>query len=226
MATFTKKSAAPLSGTLIARHWNQRAQTFDRPHPRLRLIANAIARLPGNVSTLLDIGCGPGTLRSLLPATIEYFGVDIAGDVIPVREDPEHFVIADLNHEDDCFPGRRFTVVVASGMFEYVRDPDRFLLFVERKLSPDGHFILTYLNRWRYRDAFRRLQGLFPTYPDPHLNFMSVPAAVRLLKNDGFTVERSQALTRSAKVIPGAALLRHLPLSLMASQFLFVCCLM
>jgi SAM-dependent methyltransferase len=226
MASFTKSSSSPLSGDFVAQHWNERAKALDIPHARLRIIAREIAALPGPPATLLDIGCGAATLRKLLPESIEYFGVDIADDVIPVGTDPEHFVVADLNVEDDCFPGRTFDVVVASGAFEYVRDPERFLHLVTRKLAPGGFFVISYLNRWRYRDAIKRLRGQPPTFPDPHMNFISVPKAVKLLRESGFELKRSELLTRNTRVLPGPALLRHLPLSLLAWQFLFLCSLM
>ena len=52
---------------------------------RWRTVENSAAYLMPHLRAgirLLDVGCGPATLREMLPPTIEYFGVDIAADVI------------------------------------------------------------------------------------------------------------------------------------------------
>src|SRR5579862_5229377 len=59
--------------------WDQENLKFGEPWYRLNKAARIISKLTsGRECTLLDIGCGPGTLMRLLPASIHYHGIDIA----------------------------------------------------------------------------------------------------------------------------------------------------
>ena len=87
MRSFTKVNATPMTAEEIAAHWNANAKRFDHPHARLRLIADIADELLDvprpffhGPAALLDVGCGPGTLRTLISANIAYYGVDIAAD--------------------------------------------------------------------------------------------------------------------------------------------------
>src|SRR4051794_10416740 len=59
--------------------WIKENLKHAQPHYRLRKtarIVNAIA--DGRECDLLDLGCGPATLRRLLAEGIHYYGIDIA----------------------------------------------------------------------------------------------------------------------------------------------------
>ena len=55
--------------------WQVETQLYDRPHPRLAMMAGLLAALPQR--RLLDIGCGTARLKQLLPADFDYFGCDV-----------------------------------------------------------------------------------------------------------------------------------------------------
>lgn len=223
MPRYTQASATPLTAAAIQEHWNDRARAFGTPHARLRAIANLVASLPGGPGTLLDLGCGPATLGSMLPSGTDYFGVDIVGDVMPVETSPDHFAVADLNRGEEPFPSRRFDVVVVSGMFEYIRDPSAFINLLARKVRPGGHLILTYMNRRNYRELRERMVGRVYSYPDPHLNFIPVMRAVALLRANRFAIMRTSMITSDYRLLPAKPILWHFPLNIIARQFLFVC---
>lgn len=223
MRQFTQSSVRSVDDQAIAGHWNDRARAFSSPHPRLRLIAGMVAILPGDPLTLLDLGCGPATLETLLPSHIRYFGADVAGEVVPHATAPERLEVADLNTGEEPFPGRRFDVVVASGIFEYIRDPAAFMALLRRKVAPDGHLVLSYLNRQHHREVRRELRGGSYAYPDPHLNFITLAEAVRLLRTAGFTIHRTTAITAGQRAFAVPLVTHHFPLNVGARQFIFEC---
>lgn len=223
MSRYTQASATPLTAEAITEHWNDRARAFGTPHLRLRTITSLVASLPGGPGSLLDIGCGPATLGSMLPSGTDYFGGDIASDVMPMGNSPDHFAVADLNAGEEPFPTRRFDVVVVSGMFEYIRDPSAFVKLLARKVRPEGHLILTYMNRRNYRELRQRMLGRVYSYPDPHLNFIPIMQAVALLRANRFVIARTSMITSDYRVLPAAPVFWHYPLNIVARQFLFVC---
>jgi 2-polyprenyl-3-methyl-5-hydroxy-6-metoxy-1,4-benzoquinol methylase len=59
--------------------WETENLRYAAPHFRLRKVAWLVRKLAGTRELdLLDVGCGPGTLAGLLPASVRYHGVDIA----------------------------------------------------------------------------------------------------------------------------------------------------
>jgi SAM-dependent methyltransferase len=141
--------------------WNTANLKFGEPWYRLRKAAAVVAALAGDDRrTLLDLGCGPGTLGELLPANIEYYGIDIA-----VHSTAPNFREADIVHVPVSFDGRRFDLITALGLFEYVEDAQsRKFAEIARLLTGDGKFVVTYTNfghrKHRIYEAFTNVQPL------------------------------------------------------------------
>lgn len=141
--------------------WDTANLEFGEPWYRLRKAARIIAALAGDGKRLLlDIGCGPGTLGELLPANVEYHGIDIA-----IHSTAANFREADIVHSPVEFDGKRFDLVSALGLFEYVEDAQsRKFEEIARLLTDDGKFVLTYTNfghrKKRTYEAFTNIQPL------------------------------------------------------------------
>jgi cyclopropane fatty-acyl-phospholipid synthase-like methyltransferase len=140
--------------------WETANLNFREPWYRLQKAAGILNRLAGQrTCTLLDVGCGPGTLMQLLPSNVNYFGIDIA----PHAE--SNIIEADIIHEPIAFDGKRFDLVTALGLFEYVADSQsRKFAEIAELLNRDGKFVLTYTNfghrrKWIY-EAFSNIQPL------------------------------------------------------------------
>ena len=69
----------------------------------------------GKTYDLLDVGCGPATLMHLLDQNISYHGIDIA-----IHEPAPNLIEADFLENPISFHGRKFDIVLAQGIFEYV----------------------------------------------------------------------------------------------------------
>lgn len=141
--------------------WDSANLSFGEPWYRLQKAARIVARLAGQRQcTLLDVGCGPGTLMKLLPANVEYFGIDIA-----LHTTAPNFIEADIAREPIAFNGKHFDLVTALGLFEYVDDSQsQKFADVAELLEPDGKFLLTYTNfghrKKRIYEAFSNIQSL------------------------------------------------------------------
>jgi SAM-dependent methyltransferase len=123
--------------------WQEESEKFATPHYRLRKVARLVTALAGaRECDLLDLGCGPATLAHALPPTIHYYGIDVAiGAPAPnLRE-------SDLIENPITFENRRFDLVVAQGLFEYLADvQDEKFAEIAALLRPQGTFIVSYMN--------------------------------------------------------------------------------
>lgn len=123
--------------------WSEENLKFSQPHYRLEKSARLISKLvDGRKCTLLDVGCGPGTLMHLLPPNIEYYGIDIA-----IHRPAPNLAEADFLESPIRFGDRHFDIVVAQGFFEYVGDLQaQKFAEIARLLNSGGKFILSYWN--------------------------------------------------------------------------------
>ena len=59
--------------------WSEENLKYSRPHYRMEKASRILNKLARDRDcTLLDVGCGPATLMSLLQPNIHYYGIDIA----------------------------------------------------------------------------------------------------------------------------------------------------
>ena len=124
--------------------WSTENLKFSRPGCRLQKITKLIAGIADGKETcdLLDVGCGPATLMSILPPNVTYHGIDIA-----IQNPAPNLIERDLLEAPIDFEDKVFDIVVASGVFEYFGDRQREKFAeVARILRPTGAFIVTYTN--------------------------------------------------------------------------------
>lgn len=123
--------------------WSTENLKYSTPHLRMQKVAyttNKLAR--GTECTLLDIGCGPGTLASLLNQNIHYYGIDIA-----ISHPAPNLIETDLLKSPIQFDNRTFDIVVAQGIFEYVgNNQDRKLAEISDLIHRKGTFVTSYVN--------------------------------------------------------------------------------
>lgn len=123
--------------------WIQENQKHLPPHYRLQKaarIVNGIAR--GRECDLLDVGCGPGTLGSLLRENVHYYGIDIA-----IHNPAQNLIETDILENAIKFGDKQFDIIVALGLFEYVgtRQSRKFSEIADL-LTERGKFVLSYTN--------------------------------------------------------------------------------
>ena len=123
--------------------WKQENLKYSRAHYRMRKCARLVNRLAGNAEcSLLDVGCGPATLSTLLSPGIEYFGIDIAIQCPAPNLAEYDFLKAPIG-----FASRRFDFIVAQGVFEYVGEhQEQKFAEIGELLNDNGLFIASYVN--------------------------------------------------------------------------------
>lgn len=123
--------------------WSKENLKYSRPHYRLEKsarIVNGLAR--GKRCTLLDVGCGPATLASLLRPNIQYYGIDIA-----VHNPTPNLIEFDFIEVPIQFGDKRFDIVLAQGVFEYMgKFQTQKFTEIAQLLTDGGVFIVSYVN--------------------------------------------------------------------------------
>jgi SAM-dependent methyltransferase len=123
--------------------WSEENLKYSEPHFRLEKAARIVNRLAGDKrSMLLDVGCGPAALMPLLRPNIQYYGIDIA-----IHDPAPNLIEADFLEAPIQFDDKRFDIVVAQGVFEYVGDfQAQKFAEISRLLNDDGKFLVSYVN--------------------------------------------------------------------------------
>lgn len=122
------------------------AQYIPADHSR-QMTSNMLTKCllkAGTVSTVMDLGCGPGDsvdfFRSI-NESIEWVGIDLeqSPEVNKRKRDDVEFV--SFNGTDIPFDDNHFDLIYCHQVFEHVRYPATLLKEIERVLKPGGHFV-------------------------------------------------------------------------------------
>lgn len=150
-------------------YWIVENLQYSKPSFRLLKCARILNELAeGRECRLLDVGCGPGSLRALLAPNIRYYGVDLA-----IHQPAEHLKEVDIAGERIAFDNMRFDFVTAMGLFEYMGHvQERKLEEIREILTDDGKFVMSYVNFGHYR------RRVWPNYN----NVRSIAAMAESLK--------------------------------------------
>lgn len=130
-------------------YWAQETLNYSQPHFRLIKCANIINKISrGQKCDLLDVGCGPATLGTLLDPGIDYYGIDIS-----IQQSAPNLIQSDITECGIGFEDRTFDIVVAFGLFEYMGDLEKQKMLEIRKcLKTGGTFITSFVN-FGHRDV-------------------------------------------------------------------------
>lgn len=143
---------------------------------RLRKCAQVINELAGDREcSLLDVGCGPAALRTLLKPNVKYHGIDIA-----IHQKAQFLREIDTASAPIAFDKKRFDFIVALGFFEYMGQHQKQKLEeIRHILKDDGKFMMSYINFGHYR------RQVWPNYN----SVQSISEMTRALK-EVFQVQR------------------------------------
>lgn len=157
--------------------WATENRGFAEPHFRLQKVAGIVRDMVGDKECdLLDLGCGPSTFARLMPPNVHYYGIDIA-----IHDPAPNLIEKDLLETPIDFRGRKFDLVLAQGLFEYLGDRQRQKFAEIRALLKDGgKFVVTYINF-----AHRR-KNLYHAYSN-----VQEPGVFRRDLERYFTIDRS-----------------------------------
>jgi len=128
--------------------WAKENLNYVEPHFRLTKAARIVNQLArGRECDLLDVGCGPATMTKLLERNIHYYGIDIA-----IHKPAPNLLQSDFAESPIAFGGRRFDLIVAQGVFEYIGvvQAEKFREIADL-LNEGGRFLVSYVN-FNHRD--------------------------------------------------------------------------
>lgn len=124
--------------------YNTFADSFSESRPvRQAGIERSLAVL--DLSKVLDVGCGDGRVRRLLPPDCRYTGLDFSQRMIGRRAGgPASFVLADLSQPIPLASGQ-FAAVVCFAVLHHLPDSFRGMLIGElaRMATPDGRVVVS-----------------------------------------------------------------------------------
>lgn len=160
-------------------------------HHKFRRIIQEI----GHASRHLDFGCGPGTLVSLLPASITAVGVDIAGDQIAYAR--QHYAgpakeFIPIDSMPLPFADQTFETISCVEVIEHLDAGTTEAIFSEflRVLKPGGKIIVTtpnYGSLWPVVETLvNRLSDV--SYEEQHISKFKRTHLNDLLKKTGFSM--------------------------------------
>ena len=170
--------------------------------------------------TILDIGCGSGTLGNLLKSDtdISVFGVDISSRAVEAAQS----VLDGAWVVDIESPGpwpreigdRRYDLVLLSEVLEHLFSPEHLLRTARRFLKDEGTIIITVPNILFWRNRLRILLGHFE-YEEVglmdrgHIHFFSWHSFNELFRQESFFIEAeahvvpTRILRPLARLLPG-----------------------
>ena len=156
--------------------WSTENLKFTTPHYRLRKAARIVHEIVGDrPCELLDVGCGPARLKTALRQNIGYYGIDIA-----IHEQVPYLLEYDFLETPISFNGKRFDIVLAQGVFEYMgTHQNQKFAEISSLLKDDGRFVVSYVN------FDHRVRSIY----EPYSNVQSFSAFRRSLSAH-FKIER------------------------------------
>ena len=138
---------------------------------------------------VLDIGCATGSLLALLRERgWETTGVEISRPQAEYGRLKRNLDIFDLPLEENNFRGNTFDALMASHLIEHLNDPAQMIREARRILVPGGYLFITTPNILSFQAWFfgsRWRSAIFD-----HLYLFSARTLSRLLREQGFTVEK------------------------------------
>ena len=140
--------------------------------------------------SILDVGCGSGTLLGLLKQRgFHTKGVDFSAEAARIAKIENGVDVAVGSLEDAAFPDQSFDLVTLFHVMEHVPAPRRVLTEVERVLKPNGVVVLQVPNieSWQFKTFGANWYGLdIPR----HVIDYSKNSILKLLTDSGFSPSR------------------------------------
>jgi methionine biosynthesis protein MetW len=132
--------------------------TSDRLQTVVKVLASSHSH------RLLDIGCGDGSLVSLLKDIYdEIYGIDIADEAVASAiERGIKAITVDIDSEDLPFQDNYFDVVYCGDLIEHLYDPDHLIDEIKRTLVPGGTCVLSTPNLASWLNRLVLLFGFQP----------------------------------------------------------------
>ena len=183
----TKKMS--LASIDYADYWHIRG--LHAFQPRFQIFADAI----DSGATVLDIGCGDGSLLEYLAGTrgIRGYGVDVSEEAVRLAKTRGvDATVANILHWD---LEQKYDYIILSEVLEHLINPERVIVKVRDHFRQ--RLLISIPNIGYYRHRLRLMFGRFPVqwewHPAEHLRYWTVTDFVEWLSELGLQVVSLQA---------------------------------
>ena len=171
------------TGFVVRRFWH---------HLKFQSVMSA---LPKAAKTILDIGCGPGSMLSVIDNRHLSIGIDIShSQVLYARENygtPHRKFVCSASNSIP-FKDQSFDAVTMVEVIEHLPLPvvNKTLSEIKRILKPEGLFIMTTPNYMSIWPILERLIAWFgaPDYNEQHLMRFTPYRLKKFLESHGFGI--------------------------------------
>lgn len=207
-----------------------------------RTSLSVLASMVNAGSTLLDLGCGSGSLGAYLQSqrgcTLD--GVTLSDEEASLaRPHYRDVLIADLDTlaVDQAFHGKQYDYIICADVLEHLKQPERILSCCRDLLAPQGQVLISVPNanysgllmELMQGELRYRTEGLLDR---THLRFFTRKSLLRFLQEQSWSVQSLQTIERSldnsefkhlhADIFP-PAVIRHLMAQPDALTYQFIC---
>lgn len=177
--------------------WEHKVTTKDDLAAEGSLRVSGALTLIDPGEKLLDVGCGEGTLGTLVSSRYkEVHGVDISPVAVELANQAG-LIAHTVNINDEPLPygDNTFDTVVSLDVIEHVFDPRDFLSEIHRVLKHGGHAVISTPNIRKLQRVWTLITGRFPRtsfdevgYDGGHLHYFTSRDLSTLLTERGFQV--------------------------------------
>lgn len=199
---------------------NSSLQAVDRFYGFTPSRPEMLPFIPGDVSYILEVGCGNGAFAQCLRASRnvkEYWGVEIAESAAnESKNNVDKLVFGDFESQELDLPKGYFDCIVFNDVLEHFVDPWKILVYIQSLMRPGavvvasipnarywGHLRHVIIERdWKYENSGIRDRT--------HLRFFTRKSIIRLLSESGYNVSRIEGINKSDFTLGYQALRRAL----------------
>jgi len=135
---------------------------------------------------ILDVGCGPGWLLSLLPKTIEKYGIEPNKDA--ANEASKYCKIYNDDLENLNF-NKKFDMIFSHHVIEHVSNPHKFMIKIKSLLKKNGNLVISTPDfdsgcARRFKNKYRLL------HDDTHVSLFTNDSMHRFLRSHNFLIKK------------------------------------